>query len=111
MRLRPLLLDPPALVAELGARIVHPPEDAPHFAPGYYSVLFEEAILAHEFAGVSSAAGAGGAKMKPTSSASGRTRMWSTRGARNLRQPAKSSRSSPLRSSRACASTARARAA
>ena len=30
------------LVDELGARIVHPPEDAPHFAPGYYSVLFED---------------------------------------------------------------------
>jgi catechol 2,3-dioxygenase-like lactoylglutathione lyase family enzyme len=27
-------------LVELGARIVHPPEDAPHFAPGYYSVLF-----------------------------------------------------------------------
>jgi len=27
---------------ELGAKIVHPPEDAPHFAPGYYSVLFED---------------------------------------------------------------------
>src|SRR5437870_12854451 len=42
MRLRPLLLDPPALVAELAAGIVHRPEDAPHFAPGYYSVLFED---------------------------------------------------------------------
>jgi catechol 2,3-dioxygenase-like lactoylglutathione lyase family enzyme len=30
------------LVDELGARIVHPPEDAPHFASGYYSVLFED---------------------------------------------------------------------
>jgi catechol 2,3-dioxygenase-like lactoylglutathione lyase family enzyme len=30
------------LVEELGARIVHPPEDGPHFAPGYYSVLFED---------------------------------------------------------------------
>jgi len=30
------------LVDELGARIVHPPEDALHFAPGYYSVLFED---------------------------------------------------------------------
>jgi len=30
------------LVDELDARIVHPPEDAPHFAPGYYSVLFED---------------------------------------------------------------------
>ena len=29
------------LVDELGARIVHPPEDA-EFAPGYYSVLFED---------------------------------------------------------------------
>ena len=27
---------------ELHARIVHPPEDAPHFAPGYYSLLFED---------------------------------------------------------------------
>jgi catechol 2,3-dioxygenase-like lactoylglutathione lyase family enzyme len=30
------------LVDELDARIVHPPEDAHHFAPGYYSVLFED---------------------------------------------------------------------
>ena len=30
------------VVDELKARIVHPPEDAPHFAPGYYSVLFED---------------------------------------------------------------------
>jgi catechol 2,3-dioxygenase-like lactoylglutathione lyase family enzyme len=30
------------LVDQLGARIVHPPEDAPHFAPGYYSLLFED---------------------------------------------------------------------
>jgi catechol 2,3-dioxygenase-like lactoylglutathione lyase family enzyme len=30
------------VVEELGARIVHAPEDAPHFAPGYYSVLFED---------------------------------------------------------------------
>jgi catechol 2,3-dioxygenase-like lactoylglutathione lyase family enzyme len=30
------------LVDELHARIVHPPEDASHFAPGYYSVLFED---------------------------------------------------------------------
>jgi catechol 2,3-dioxygenase-like lactoylglutathione lyase family enzyme len=30
------------LVDALGARIVHPPEEAPHFAPGYYSVLFED---------------------------------------------------------------------
>ena len=30
------------LVDELGARIVHPPEDGSHFAPGYYSVLFED---------------------------------------------------------------------
>jgi catechol 2,3-dioxygenase-like lactoylglutathione lyase family enzyme len=30
------------LVDQLGARIVHPPEDAPQFAPGYYSVLFED---------------------------------------------------------------------
>ncbi len=29
------------LVDELAARIVHPPEDGP-FAPGYYSVLFED---------------------------------------------------------------------
>ena len=29
------------LLAE-GARVVHPPEEAPHFAPGYYSVLFED---------------------------------------------------------------------
>jgi catechol 2,3-dioxygenase-like lactoylglutathione lyase family enzyme len=30
------------LVDELAARIVHPPEDGPQFAPGYYSVLFED---------------------------------------------------------------------
>jgi catechol 2,3-dioxygenase-like lactoylglutathione lyase family enzyme len=29
------------LVKELGAKIVHPPEDGP-WAPGYYSVLFED---------------------------------------------------------------------
>jgi catechol 2,3-dioxygenase-like lactoylglutathione lyase family enzyme len=28
-------------LVELGARVVHPPEDGP-FAPGYYSVLFED---------------------------------------------------------------------
>ncbi|MCB1686033.1 MAG: VOC family protein [Pseudomonadales bacterium] len=27
---------------ELGAKIVHPPEAGEHFAPGYYSVLFED---------------------------------------------------------------------
>jgi hypothetical protein len=26
----------------LAARIVHPPEEGPGFAPGYYSVLFED---------------------------------------------------------------------
>jgi catechol 2,3-dioxygenase-like lactoylglutathione lyase family enzyme len=30
------------LVDELDARIVHPPEDGPQFAPGYYSLLFED---------------------------------------------------------------------
>ena len=30
-----------ALVRDLGAMIVHPPEDGP-WAPGYYSVLFED---------------------------------------------------------------------
>ncbi len=30
------------LVDELDARIVHPPEAGDHFAPGYYSVLFED---------------------------------------------------------------------
>lgn len=30
-----------AFVQKLGATIVHPPEDG-HFAPGYYSVLFED---------------------------------------------------------------------
>ena len=30
------------LVDELRARIVHPPEESPQFAPGYYSVLFED---------------------------------------------------------------------
>ena len=29
-------------VEELRAKIVHPPEDGPQFAPGYYSVLFED---------------------------------------------------------------------
>jgi catechol 2,3-dioxygenase-like lactoylglutathione lyase family enzyme len=30
-----------AFVVEIGARVVHPPEDGP-WAPGYYSVLFED---------------------------------------------------------------------
>ncbi|MBI3770176.1 MAG: VOC family protein [Deltaproteobacteria bacterium] len=30
------------LVDELDARIIHPPEDGSQFAPGYYSVLFED---------------------------------------------------------------------
>ena len=30
------------LTDELNARIVHPPEDGPQFAPGYYSLLFED---------------------------------------------------------------------
>jgi catechol 2,3-dioxygenase-like lactoylglutathione lyase family enzyme len=30
------------LVDELGAHVVHPPEEAPQFASGYYSVLFED---------------------------------------------------------------------
>jgi catechol 2,3-dioxygenase-like lactoylglutathione lyase family enzyme len=30
------------LVDELDAHIVHAPEDGSHFAPGYYSVLFED---------------------------------------------------------------------
>lgn len=30
------------LVDELAARIIHPAEDGPQFAPGYYSVLFED---------------------------------------------------------------------
>ena len=30
------------LVDELSAKIIHPPEDGSHFAPGYYSVLFED---------------------------------------------------------------------
>ena len=30
------------LVDELDAHIVHPPEEGAHFAPGYYSVLFED---------------------------------------------------------------------
>ena len=29
-------------VDELGATVVHPPEDGSQFAPGYYSVLFED---------------------------------------------------------------------
>ncbi len=31
-----------AHAAELGARMVHAPEDGDRFAPGYYSVLFED---------------------------------------------------------------------
>ena len=30
------------LVEDLDARIIHPPEDGSQFAPGYYSVLFED---------------------------------------------------------------------
>jgi len=30
------------VVDELEARVIHPPEDAPRFAPGYYSLLFED---------------------------------------------------------------------
>jgi len=30
------------VVEELAARIVHPPEDSPQFAEGYYSLLFED---------------------------------------------------------------------
>ena len=30
------------LTDELDAHIVHPPEEGPDFAPGYYSVLFED---------------------------------------------------------------------
>ena len=30
------------VVRELDARIVHGPEEAPQFAPGYYSILFED---------------------------------------------------------------------
>ena len=30
------------VTTELQARIIHPPEDGSHFAPGYYSVLFED---------------------------------------------------------------------
>ena len=30
------------LVDELDARIIHAPEEGPQFAPGYYSVLFED---------------------------------------------------------------------
>ena len=30
------------VAGELDARIVHPPEDGSQFAPGYYSVLFED---------------------------------------------------------------------
>jgi len=29
-------------VRGLGAKIVHPPEEGPQFAPGYYSLLFED---------------------------------------------------------------------
>jgi catechol 2,3-dioxygenase-like lactoylglutathione lyase family enzyme len=30
------------VVGELGAKIVHAPEESPQFAPGYYSLLFED---------------------------------------------------------------------
>jgi len=30
------------LVGEVDATIIHPPEEEPNFAPGYYSVLFED---------------------------------------------------------------------
>jgi len=30
------------LVDELDAHVVHPPEESPQFAPGYYSILFED---------------------------------------------------------------------
>jgi len=30
------------VVDELQGKIIHPPEDGSHFAPGYYSVLFED---------------------------------------------------------------------
>ena len=30
------------VVDELGAHVVHPPEDGSQFAPGYYSLLFED---------------------------------------------------------------------
>ena len=30
------------VVEELAGRVIHPPEDGSHFAPGYYSVLFED---------------------------------------------------------------------
>lgn len=30
------------VAGELDAQIVHPPEEGSHFAPGYYSVLFED---------------------------------------------------------------------
>ena len=30
------------VAADLGARIVHPPEEGPQFARGYYSLLFED---------------------------------------------------------------------
>src|SRR2546422_824852 len=53
----------------------------------------------------------GGPRRNPPSSVPGGTGMWSPGGARTLRKPAKSRRSSPLRSSRARASTARALAA
>jgi catechol 2,3-dioxygenase-like lactoylglutathione lyase family enzyme len=30
------------VVDELDGRVIHPPEEGSHFAPGYYSVLFED---------------------------------------------------------------------
>ena len=32
----------PGVSGELKARIIHPPEESKQFAPGYYSVLFED---------------------------------------------------------------------
>ena len=99
---------------ELGAQVVHPAEDGA-WAPGYYSVLFEFPILGREFAGVLRCAASGmkvgGSKIHASSRCSGRTRIASTIGDRSRRQPAKSNWSSPRRSSRHCASTARSRAA
>lgn len=31
-----------SFVEEIGAKVIHPAEDGSHFAPGYYSVLFED---------------------------------------------------------------------
>jgi hypothetical protein len=56
-------------VEELGARIVHPPEDAPHFAPGYYSLLFEDPTSPARVTSGPRAGSAPAAKARPVATA------------------------------------------